>query len=81
MHCDTENAVYPLTSLFGLLTRAGYNTGVFGKVTNDQNKVSDTIELLRAYAANRTRFFVGVGLSATHVMRPAGLCSYRAAKA
>jgi N-acetylglucosamine-6-sulfatase len=39
MHCDTENAVYPLTSLFGLLTRAGYHTGVFGKVTNDQSKI------------------------------------------
>lgn len=39
MHCDTENAVHPLTSMFGLLTRAGYSTGVFGKVTNDQTKV------------------------------------------
>lgn len=36
MHVDTANAVHPLTSLFGLLKRAGYEVGAFGKVTNDQ---------------------------------------------
>ena len=49
--------------------------------TNDETKVDSALSLLRAYAANRTRFFLAVGLSATHVMRPAGLCSYRAAQA
>ena len=28
MHVDTTNALHPLTSLFGLMTRAGYETGV-----------------------------------------------------
>ena len=50
-------------------------------LSNDQHKVNDTITMLRAYAHNGSRFFLGIGLSATHVMRPAGLCSYRAAKA
>jgi hypothetical protein len=39
MHVDTANAAHPLTSLFGLLTRAGYNVGAFGKVTNDQSNI------------------------------------------
>ena len=39
MHVDTTNAVHPLTSMFGLLTRAGYSVGAFGKVTNDQGNV------------------------------------------
>ena len=58
--------------------RAGANSRDDGQ-TNDQHKVTDAISLLRAYAANRTRFFLAIGLSATHVMRPAGLCSHRAA--
>ena len=49
-------------------------------MTNDQQKVNDTIAMLRLYQRNQSRFFLGVGLSSTHVMRPAGLCSYRAAK-
>ena len=49
--------------------------------TNDEHKVDDTITLLAAYAKNRSRFFLGIGLSATHVMRPAGLCSHLATKA
>ena len=36
MHADTKQAWNNVTGLFGLLTRVGYNTGVFGKVTNDQ---------------------------------------------
>jgi N-acetylglucosamine-6-sulfatase len=39
MHCDTTNPAHPLTGLFGQLTRAGYTTGAFGKITNDQTRV------------------------------------------
>jgi len=39
MHADTSMAASNTTGLFGLMTKAGYNTGVFGKVTNDQSKV------------------------------------------
>ena len=39
------------------------------------------IASLIRYARNGTRFFLAVGLSATHVMRPAALCSDRAARA
>ena len=39
MHVDTGFAARNDTGLFGLMTRAGYNTGVFGKVTNDQSKI------------------------------------------
>ena len=38
MHCDTTNAAHPLTGMFGQLTRAGYTTGAFGKITNDQTR-------------------------------------------
>ena len=33
MHVNTGNVASPETGLFGLLTRGGYHTGVFGKVT------------------------------------------------
>ena len=36
MHADTSLTWGRQTGLFGLLTAAGYNTGAFGKVTNDQ---------------------------------------------
>ncbi len=36
MHADTALASSNATGLFGLLRRAGYNVGIFGKVTNDQ---------------------------------------------
>ena len=49
--------------------------------SNDEHKTDAAIALLRQYASNRSRFYLGVGLSATHVMRPAGLCSERAARA
>ena len=49
--------------------------------SNDEHKTEMAVKLLRAYAANRTRFFLALGLSATHVMRPAALCSERAAQA
>jgi hypothetical protein len=39
MHVDTHNAVHPLTSMFGLLKRAGYDVGAFGKITNDAGVV------------------------------------------
>jgi N-acetylglucosamine-6-sulfatase len=39
MHVDTSFAARNDTGLFGLMTRAGYNTGVFGKVTNDQSHI------------------------------------------
>ena len=39
------------------------------------------IASLIRYARNGTRFFLAVGLSATHVMRPGALCSDRAARA
>jgi hypothetical protein len=38
MHVNTGNVAKP-TSLFKFLTQHGYNTGLFGKVTNDQSKV------------------------------------------
>ena len=36
MHVDAEEAVFASTSLFATLLSNGYQTGVFGKVTNDQ---------------------------------------------
>eukprot|EP00965_Chrysotila_dentata_P129785 4290737-Pleurochrysis_carterae.AAC.7 len=39
MHVDTSVASSNETGLFGLLTRVGYAVGVFGKVTNDQERV------------------------------------------
>eukprot|EP01060_Flectonema_neradi_P003729 TRINITY_DN1242_c1_g1_i1.p1 TRINITY_DN1242_c1_g1~~TRINITY_DN1242_c1_g1_i1.p1 ORF type:complete len:536 (+),score=103.61 TRINITY_DN1242_c1_g1_i1:44-1651(+) len=36
MHVNTTDVHTPDTGLFGLLTEAGYETGVFGKTTNDQ---------------------------------------------
>ena len=37
MHANTSLVSSPKTGLFGMLTqRGGYNTGLFGKVTNDQ---------------------------------------------
>jgi len=38
MHVNTANAVKP-QGMFKFLTDAGYNTGVFGKVTNDQGGI------------------------------------------
>ena len=43
MHADTRVAWSNATGLFGLLSRAGYNTGVFGKVTNDQGPALTTL--------------------------------------
>ena len=43
--------------------------------TNDEQKVAGSIALLRMLARNSSRFFLGVGLSSTHVMRPGALCS------
>ena len=39
MHVDTSNVAKKATGLFGLMVNAGYEVGVFGKVTNDQSKV------------------------------------------
>ena len=36
MHVDAEAAVFGADSIFAQLQGAGYATGVFGKVTNDQ---------------------------------------------
>ena len=43
MHADTSFASSNTTGLFGTLTRHGYNTGVFGKVTNDQQHILDAL--------------------------------------
>ena len=64
----------------GAVNAVGAATRVDTGLSNDQQKVNDTIAMLHLYQSNRSRFFLGVGLSSTHVMRPAGLCSYRAAK-
>lgn len=40
MHVNTTNAVIS-DGMFGLFKAAGYNTGVFGKVTNDQANILD----------------------------------------
>ena len=47
--------------------------------SNDVHKTEVAVQLLRTFARNHTRFFLAVGLSATHIMRPAALCSERAA--
>ena len=39
MHADTTRAGSNRTGIFGLMKRAGYNVGVFGKVTNDQTRI------------------------------------------
>eukprot|EP00730_Choanoeca_flexa_P017630 TRINITY_DN8513_c0_g1_i1.p1 TRINITY_DN8513_c0_g1~~TRINITY_DN8513_c0_g1_i1.p1 ORF type:complete len:564 (+),score=126.97 TRINITY_DN8513_c0_g1_i1:170-1693(+) len=39
MHVNTTNVVTPGRGMFPLLQAAGYKTGVFGKVTNDQSKI------------------------------------------
>ena len=39
MHVNTTPVTKNMTGLFGTLTRAGYATGIFGKVTNDQSNV------------------------------------------
>lgn len=39
MHTDTTQVAMKHTGLFGLLRTAGYEVGVFGKVTNDQQKI------------------------------------------
>ena len=39
MHVNAEANVFNASrSMFSLLQKAGYQTGVFGKVTNDQSK-------------------------------------------
>jgi len=43
MHVDTSFASKKETGMFGLMKTAGYNVGVFGKVTNDQQKILDEI--------------------------------------
>ena len=47
MHADTSFASSNATGLFGALTRHGYNTGVFGKVTNDQQHILDALVAAR----------------------------------
>lgn len=39
MHADTKIAGAKTTGMFGLMKNAGYNVGVFGKVTNDQARM------------------------------------------
>lgn len=39
MHADTTQAARNDTGLFGLMKRAGYQVGVFGKVTNDAGTI------------------------------------------
>lgn len=39
MHVDTSNVAKKATGLFGQMVSAGYEVGVFGKVTNDQETI------------------------------------------
>jgi N-acetylglucosamine-6-sulfatase len=39
MHADTSNVAKKHTGVFGIMVSAGYEVGVFGKVTNDQGGV------------------------------------------
>ena len=39
MHADTTRAGSNATGMFGLMRQAGYNVGIFGKVTNDQTRI------------------------------------------
>ena len=41
MHADTSTVMSNTTGLFGILNALGYNVGVFGKVTNDQQRILD----------------------------------------
>merc|ERR1719506_2924589 len=43
MHVDTSNAAKKSTGIFGLMKSAGYEVGVFGKVTNDQQTILELI--------------------------------------
>jgi hypothetical protein len=47
MHVNTANAAKP-TSLFKFVTEQGYNTGLFGKVTNDQGSILNQITAAEA---------------------------------
>lgn len=52
MHADTSVVSNNNTGLFGLLARAGYNVGAFGKVTNDQQS------MLKALAASGSAAYI-----------------------
>merc|ERR1719197_406271 len=39
MHVDTSNVAKKTTGLFGQMVNAGYEVGVFGKVTNDNQQI------------------------------------------
>ena len=41
MHADTTIAGSNTTGLFGVLKNHGYNVGLFGKITNNQDKILD----------------------------------------
>lgn len=43
MHVDTSSVAKRDTGLFGMMVTAGYEVGVFGKVTNDQQNVLETM--------------------------------------
>jgi N-acetylglucosamine-6-sulfatase len=43
MHVNTANAAKKATGVFGLMVSAGYEVGVFGKVTNDQKGILDLL--------------------------------------
>eukprot|EP00928_Gymnodinium_smaydae_P031549 TRINITY_DN23124_c0_g1_i1.p1 TRINITY_DN23124_c0_g1~~TRINITY_DN23124_c0_g1_i1.p1 ORF type:complete len:587 (-),score=30.69 TRINITY_DN23124_c0_g1_i1:88-1848(-) len=43
MHADTTSVASREHGLFGLLTAAGYNTGIFGKTTNNQKWMLDQL--------------------------------------
>jgi len=48
MHVDTSFASKKETGIFGVMKTAGYNVGIFGKVTNDQQKVLDEIVMYKS---------------------------------
>eukprot|EP00511_Aplanochytrium_stocchinoi_P009394 CAMPEP_0204864468 /NCGR_PEP_ID=MMETSP1348-20121228/4082_1 /ASSEMBLY_ACC=CAM_ASM_000700 /TAXON_ID=215587 /ORGANISM="Aplanochytrium stocchinoi, Strain GSBS06" /LENGTH=589 /DNA_ID=CAMNT_0052015113 /DNA_START=333 /DNA_END=2103 /DNA_ORIENTATION=- len=43
MHANTTRVALKDKGMFGLLTAAGYNTGIFGKVTNNQKWILDEL--------------------------------------
>eukprot|EP01060_Flectonema_neradi_P038054 TRINITY_DN7880_c0_g1_i1.p1 TRINITY_DN7880_c0_g1~~TRINITY_DN7880_c0_g1_i1.p1 ORF type:complete len:565 (+),score=35.12 TRINITY_DN7880_c0_g1_i1:121-1815(+) len=61
MHVNTTMVHLPDTGIFGLLTSAGYHTGVFGKSTNDQTSQ------LSQLVAHRT---------ATYINSPSDVSAY-----
>ena len=65
MHADTSYVSRNDTGLFGLLRGAGYNVGVFGKVTNDQGSI-----LKEAVEQGSVDFVDSVSLEQSETSKP-----------